>query len=97
MFYSISSLLQEETIGDQSVSVMDQGSESDAMSTRSTDSRRGEPSSPFVPVRQPPLSVNHPFSFQQPTAQPAFSSNLPGESSTRVLQRTVALSQTCEV
>lgn len=34
---------------------MDLGSESDAMSVRSTDSRRGEPSSPFVPVRQPTL------------------------------------------
>ena len=39
---------------DESLTSIDQGSESDAMSTRSTDSRRGEPNSPFIPVRQPP-------------------------------------------
>jgi len=67
----------------------DPGSESDAMSTRSTDSRRGEPHSPFVPVRPtlplPPHGNAFPFSPASTTgphanhhpALPAFQPSLP--------------------
>ena len=64
---------------------IDQGSESDAMSTRSTDSRRGEPSSPFIPVRhQVPQATQaqlFPFSTAagQLSSQPAFTDNSTGK------------------
>ncbi|XP_067940772.1 GTPase-activating protein and VPS9 domain-containing protein 1-like [Watersipora subatra] len=56
---------------EESLGGVDLGSESDAMSTRSTDSRRGEPNSPFVPVRhQGPQAQQQLFPFAH--HQPAF-------------------------